>query len=180
MELTYFKKHWWMPVLFGITLIIVALLKIYEPSKGFIAIKIIMGWLIFTNGLGNTAYAIKNKKEWLWYLLIGIVEIGLGAAIVLYPTLFARTFVIFVGFWFVLTSISRISLALSLKRSGESSWWIFLISGIIIGLLSILVIANPIFAKLYLVYFVALALLLVGYTAIRFGIQIKKTKELEE
>ncbi len=177
MELSYFKKQWWIPVLFGITLIIISLLKLSDPSKGFIVIKMIIGWLIFTNGLGNTVYAIKNKKgnkSWLWYLFIGLVEIGLGATIVLYPTLFAETFVLLVGIWFIFTAISRISYGISLKKRNAPYWWLFIIFGIVIGFLSFVVIANPIFAKLYLVYFMAIALILVGITAIRFGIQIKK------
>ncbi len=177
MELLNFKKQWWIPVLFGIALIAVALLKISDPTRGFIVIKMIIGWLIFSNGLGNTVYAIKNRKgnkSWLWYLLIGLVEIGLGATIVLYPTLFARTFVLFVGIWFIFTAISRISYGISLKKQNEPFWWLFIISGIVIGFLSFVVIANPVFGKLYLVYFIAIALIITGITAIRFGLEIRK------
>ncbi len=177
MELSHFKKQWWVPVLFGVVLIVVSLLKISEPSKGFIVIKMIIGWLIFSNGLGNVIYAIKNRKgnkSWLWYLFIGLVEIGFGASILLYPTLFAGTFVLFVGIWFVFTAISRISYGVSLKKENTPYWWLFIISGIAIGFLSFIVITNPIFAKLYLVYFIAIALILAGITAIRFGLEIRK------
>ncbi len=177
MELTYFKKQWWMPVLFGIALILIALFKLYDPSKGFIVIKMIIGWLVFSNGLGNTVYAIKNRKgnkKWIWHLFIGLIEVGLGASIVLYPALFVGTFVLFVGIWFIFTAISRISYGISLKKQNAPYWWLFIISGIVIGFLSFVVIANPIFAKLYLVYFIAIALILAGITAIRFGLEIRK------
>ncbi len=180
MELTYFKKKWWIPVVFGIALIAIALLKISEPSKGFIVIKMIIGWLIFSNGLGNTVYAIKNRKgnkKWIWHLFIGLVEVSLGAIIVLYPTLFAGTFVLFVGIWFVFTAISRINYGISLKKKNAPYWWLFIISGIIIGSLSFVVMINPVFAKLYLVYFIAMALILAGVTSIRFGLEIKKINE---
>ncbi len=181
MKLTYFKKQWWMPVLFGLTLIIVALLKISDPSKGFIVIKMIIGWLIFTNGLGNTVFAIKNKKgnkNWFWYLFIGLIEISLGAIIVLYPTLFAGTFVFLIGIWLVFTAISRISYGISLKKKNAPYWWFFIISGVIIGFLSFIIIANPIFAKLYLIYLIATALILAGISAIRFGLEIRKMNEI--
>jgi len=169
-------NQWWIPVLTGIALVLVSLFFMTNPVGTFLGFAILFGWLIFTNGGMNMVFAIRNRHffdGWIWYLMIGVFEMLLGAALLFQPDLSAESLILFTGFWLMFTAVSRISFSLVLKKMEVSNWWITLLSAILTIILSFLIIVNPIVGMISIVYLVSLPLFISGVMAILFGFQLK-------
>jgi uncharacterized membrane protein HdeD (DUF308 family) len=173
-------NQWWILVIIGLLLSGIGIFLMTKPVGTFIGLTIMFGWLIFSVGGMNLVFAIRNKsyfKDWVWYLLLGIVEMLIGAALLFQPELSASSLIIFTGMWMMFTAVSRINGAIVLKKLGDSYWGAYLILGILTFLFSFLIIINPIFAMFAIVYSVAIPMILAGITIIYFGIQLKKITE---
>ncbi len=169
-------NHWWIPVLTGAALVTVSIIFMTRPVSAFLGFALVFGWLIFLTGIMNTVFAIRNRKffyGWVWYLMIGIFEVLIGAAMLFQPQLSAQSLIFFTGFWLMFTSVSRISFSLVLKKLEVSTWWVTLVSSILTVLLSFLIIIYPVIGILSIVYLISFPLLVTGIIAILFGFQLK-------
>ncbi len=170
-------SQWWILVIMGLLLTATGVFLTMQPAGTFIGLTIMFGWLIFSIGGLNVVFAIKNKdffKDWIWYLLLGIIEMLIGIALLFQPDLSASSLIIFTGMWMMFTAISRINGAVLLKKLGDPYWGAYLILGILTFLFSFLILINPIFAMFAIVYSVAIPIILAGVSIIYFGFQLKK------
>ena len=170
-------NQWWILVIMGLLLTATGIFLMTKPVGTFLGLTIMFGWLIFSVGGLNVVFAIQNKsyfKDWIWYLLLGIIEMVIGVALLFQPDLSASSLIIFTGMWMMFTAISRINGAIVLKKLGDPYWGAYLILGILTFLFSFLIIINPIFAMFAIVYSVAIPIILAGITIMYFGFQIKK------
>jgi len=176
-------KDWWMPVLTGTALIILSLFMIFRPAATFLGLAILFGWFIFISGGFNLAFAIRNRKKfngWIWYLLFGLLEMIVGAALLFQPQLSAQALIIYLGFWLTFIAISRISFSFVLKDMGTKNWWWTLLGGILTLIFAFLIIINPIVGMFSAVYFVSIPIFVAGVMAISFGFELKKMNKLIE
>ena len=170
-------KHWWIPVLTGTFLIIASLLMIVFPGPTYAALAVLFGWGLFVYGGFNFVFAIRNRDVfpgWIWYLMFGLIEMGLGAYLLFHPGLAAEALLLYLGFWFAFVGISRISFAFLLKDMGMKNWIWTLIGGILTLILAFFMVTNPIVGMLTTVYLVSLSTFLTGAMAIAFGLSLKK------
>ncbi len=176
---THKISTWWIPTLTGVLLVLAALFFFFQPDKAFIGIALIFGWLVFTSGLMNMAFAFRVKRVfegWIWYLLVGLLEAIMGVALLFQPELSTASVILFAGFWMAFNAISKISFAFYLKKTQLSDWKFTLFSGILMLIFSFFIIINPIFGMFSVVYMVAFPLLFIGITAIYLGLQMKNMK----
>ncbi len=174
-------KDWWMPVLTGVALSIIALLMMVFPVQTFAGLAILFGWGLFVQGGFNIAFAVRNRhafKAWIWYLMFGLIEVVLGISLLFQPELAAQALVLYIGFWIVYMAISRISFSFIMKEMEIKNWWLTLIGGILTLILAFLVMLNPILGVFSVVYLVSFSILMVGLMAISFGWEIKKLNKL--
>ena len=170
-------NQWWILVIMGLLLTATGAFLIAKPVVSFLGLAVMFGWIIFTVGGLNVVFALRNKsffKDWIWYLLFGLIEMLIGVALLFQPGLSASSLIIFAGMWMMFTAISRISGAFVLKKLGDSFWLGYLILGILTFLFSFLIIINPVFAMFAIVYSVAIPIILSGITIMYFGFQLKK------
>jgi len=167
----------WVHILIGALMVIGGFFLMTQPVGTFVGLSIIFGWSIFVFGGINLVFALRNRQkfdDWVWYLMIGILEMLLGAALLFQPELSAQALIIFTGFWLLFGSASRIGFSFILKKLGVTNWWLTLLSGIVTALFSFLIIINPIFGMISVVYLVAIPIVIFGFLTILFGIQIRK------
>ncbi len=170
-------RHWWLPVLLGILLVVSSFYIASQPVEAFVGLTLLFGWLITFNGVSNIIFALRNKEyfeAWQWNLMIGIFEFVLGLILIFEPGLSAQTLVLFTGFWLMFSAISRIAFSWVLKKIELKDWWVSLISGIIMLIFSVLLIINPVFAIISIVYLVSIPVAILGFILILFGFQLKK------
>ena len=173
-------NHWWIPVIMGTLLLVATFYFVMQPVKTFLGLTILFGWLILVNGAFNFVFSLRNKKffdGWLWYMMIGIIELILGLVLLLQPQLSAQSLILFAGFWMMFTAVSRISFSFVLKKLKVTNWWLTLVSGIITVLFSVLILVNPVFAIFGIVYLISIPIGVSGIMAILIGLQMRKLNQ---
>ena len=176
-------KEWWIPVLTGVALVLVAILMMIFPVASFAGLAVLFGWGLFAHGGFNLAFAIKSRhafKGWVWYLMFALIEMIMGAYLLFQPGLAATALVLYLGFLFTFSGISRISFSFIMKDMGIKNWWWTLIGGFITLMLAFLIILNPVFGLFSAVYLVSFSIFLIGLLAISFGMELKKLNALLE
>ncbi|MAU17092.1 MAG: hypothetical protein CMH46_16310 [Muricauda sp.] len=176
MEKSIINK-WWMPVLLGTVIFIASIIIVTRPTEAFLGLALIMGWFILFSGIMNIIFSVQNRKvfdDWIWYLLLGIIETLLGTALLLRPQMSVNALILFAGFWMIFLAVSRISSAFLLKKMKTSMWWLPLVSGILIFIFSFLMLLNPLIAVFSLIYLTAIPLMIYGAMAIYFGFKIRQ------
>ena len=176
-------KDWWIPVLTGALLVLVALIMLFFPVTSFAGLAVLFGWGFFAHGGFSLVFAIRSRhafKGWTWYLMFALIEIILGAYLLFQPALAAEALILYLGFWISYMGISRISFSYILKDMGIKNWWWTLIGGFITLLLAFFIILNPVFGMFSVVYLVSFSFFLIGLLAISFGLEIKKLNKLLE
>ncbi len=174
-------NKWWIPVVTGLLLTASSFFIMSRPVGAFLGLAIFFGWIMTLNGFSNIVFSIQNKNnfdDWVWYLILGIFEVVLGAAMLFQPAISAEALILFTGFWLMFIAIGRISNAIMLKRFSFKLWWVSLISGIFIFIFSFLMLINPIFGMISVIYLTALPILISGVMMIFFGFQLKRLNNL--
>ena len=172
-------KNWWLFLLAGIFLILVAVWVFRTPIESYVNLAWLFSILIFVNGVSNTAFSISNSKDlddWGWYLVSGLLDIFIGAILLLYPEISIILLPFIIGIWLMFKGISIIGTSLDLKKYGVLDWgWIMLI-GILIATLAFFMILDPLFGAINIVYLTSLSFLLYGIASIMLSLKLKKIK----
>ncbi|MDR3007032.1 MAG: DUF308 domain-containing protein [Sphingobacterium sp.] len=174
-------KHWYIPLIIGILLILLGFYTISTPVAAFLTLAILFSWSFIISGILEIIFAVQNKDEvdgWGWYLTGGILYTLFGILLIANPLLSASTLAFIVGFYALFKSFQLLSFSFDLKNYGSKSWgWnlLFAILGIIF---SFILLWNPLFAGFSLVIWTGMAISTVGFAACVFAFQLKSLKDI--
>jgi Uncharacterized conserved protein len=174
-------KHWYIPLIIGILLILLGFYTISTPVAAFLTLAILFSWSFIISGILEVIFAVQNKDEvdgWGWYLTGGILYTLFGILLIANPLLSASTLAFIVGFYALFKSFQLLSFSFDLKNYGSKSWgWnlLFAILGIIF---SFILLWNPLFAGFSLVIWTGMAISTVGFAACVFAFQLKSLKDI--
>jgi uncharacterized membrane protein HdeD (DUF308 family) len=115
--------HWWVLLLEGLAGIAAGVVTFVSPGLSALALLyLIAAWAIVT-GVLEIAAAIRLRKiitgEWLLALL-GILSIGVGVMLALFPSAGALALIIWIGAYVAASGVLLIALALRLHSWGRS------------------------------------------------------------
>jgi uncharacterized membrane protein HdeD (DUF308 family) len=169
-------KVWWTFLLRGVLLGIFAVLALASPvvtaaalifwiaiflvaEGGFIFLAAIMGWK-------------EGEDKWL-SVVEGVLNVILGIFMLGSPEVTIFFAVFYLGIWSVMSGVTRIAMAIQLRKEIKGDFWIAL-SGTISILFGLLIISNPGVGAATLVRMLGLFALLAGIILIVFGFKMKK------
>ena len=170
-------KNWWISILVGILYILAGVWVMRTPLESYISLSIIFSVFIFISGIFQIVFSISNRDEmngWGWYLTGGILDLIIGILLITHPLMTMAILPLYIGFWLLFQSILSIGLSFQLKSAGVPRWGWLLFWSIVTLLFSFLLLANPIFAGLSIVYMTAFALITAGIFRIFLGIDLKR------
>lgn len=170
-------KNWWLSILLGILYLVAGFWVMRTPMESYISLSIIFSIFIFVSGIFQVAFSISNRKEdavWGWHLAGGILELVIGILLLTHPLMTMAILPLYVGFWLLFQSIMSIGISFHLKSNNNPQWGWLLFWSIITLLFSFLLLANPIFAGLSIVYMTAFAFITAGLFRILLGFNLKK------
>jgi len=166
-------KHWYIPLIIGILLILLGFYTISTPVAAFLTLAILFSWSFIISGILEIIFAVQNKDE-----VDGILYTLFGILLIANPLLSASTLAFIVGFYALFKSFQLLSFSFDLKNYGSKSWgWnlLFAILGIIF---SFILLWNPLFAGFSLVIWTGMAISTVGFAACVFAFQLKSLKDI--
>jgi uncharacterized membrane protein HdeD (DUF308 family) len=173
-------KNWWISLLLGILYIIAGVWVFQTPLTSYVSLSIVFSVFIFVSGISQIAFSISNRDEinnWGWYLAGGILDLIIGILLISHPLITMTILPFYVGFWLLLQGFMSIGLSFQFRAVDTPNWGWLLFLGIMTLLFAFLLLANPIFAGLSIVYMTAFAFIFAGISRIFLAFGLKKIKK---
>lgn len=130
----------------GIILIGLGLLSLRYPIEAIMSLGMFIGIGLIASGLNYfSGYYFFGLKR---FILLGILDIATGVTMFTRPGLTAFVIPFVMGLWLFTTGISRVGVSLWLGGAKVSGWWLMLLNGIALIVLSVLMCASPLTSAL--------------------------------
>lgn len=173
-------KHWWISLLLGILYIIAGVWVFQTPLASYVSLSIVFSVFIFVSGISQIVFSISNKNDiqgWGWYLAGGILDLIIGILLISHPLMTMAILPFYVGFWLLFQGFMAIGLSFQFKAADVPNWGWLLFLGLLTLVFSFLLLANPVFAGLSIVYMTAMAFVTAGVFRIFLAFDLKKIKK---
>ncbi|CAB1276172.1 HdeD family acid-resistance protein [Candidatus Nitrosacidococcus tergens] len=168
-EETYTIKNWWTHLVVGILFIIGGFWVLKTPMASYLALSVFFSVMMFVSGISGISFALSNKNKihgWGWHLAGGIIDFILGIILIIYPQITMIILPILFAFWVMFRGFWAIGVAIELQKFKVRYWWISLILGILSLILSFILIDNPLFAGISIIFLTAFTFFSFGLTQI--------------
>ncbi len=173
-------KHWYIPLIIGILLIILGIYVLTIPLETYITLAIIFSISFIISGLFDIVFSIQNHKilkGWGWYLISGILSFAMGIYLIAYPEIPMSLLPFVIGFTLLFRSFLLLGFSFDLKDLRILSWGNLALLSVLGILFSILLIANPFFTSISLVALTAMSFIFVGIATVKLSFDLKKIKD---
>lgn len=180
-------RHWYLFLIIGLVFTTMGFWVFATPLTAYLTLAILFSLSFLVSGFFEIIFAISNRNEvdnWGWMLISGIVSFILGAIMISNPQISMATLPFYVGIVVLFRSFMAISTAIDLRNySSANSSGLLLLD--ILGLIfSFIMLWNPVFAGMTLVFWTAAAFISIGlynvYLAFRLRKIHKAHKELSD
>lgn len=173
-------KHWYLLLILGIVLIGVGIWVFLTPVEAYITLAMLFAFTFLVAGIMEIIYAVSSRKlldNWGWTLVGGIIDFMIGVLLVTQPGISMIALPFYVGFAIMFRSVMTIGWALEIKRQYIKDWGNLLAIGILGLIFSFVMIWNPLFAGMTLVFYTALAFIIAGISQVYLSFSLKKFYE---
>lgn len=152
-------RHWWLFLIRGLIFILVGIYMLCRPATGFIALGFTFGLIIFVAGISELlhVYHANAPRNRGWHLILGIVDLVLGIILMSHIAASLSILRMIIGIWFLLRGISLFAFSGLVRKS-----WVLAVGGFIAMVFGMAVLFNPIFGAITLVFWAALAFIIIG------------------
>lgn len=175
-------KNWWMILLKGTLLIIFGILAFLRPGITMTSLVIWFAAFMIADGVISLAAVISNwnSREDKWLLVAeGALGVLLGILIFRRPVVFEVFIAYLIGFWAIFSGISKIAMAIQLRKEMEGEGWLVL-SGIMSILFGIIIFAQPMTGIATLMWIAGTFAILVGILMIFLSLKLRRSGDLIE
>ncbi|WP_287387142.1 HdeD family acid-resistance protein [Lachnospira sp.] len=152
-------------ILLSIALIVVGVYLIIEPMGAQIVICRIFGALFLVWGVLRVITYFKTDKSVIFAsfgLVQGLTLIFLGLFFIINPVEIAAFFGIILSIVVMINGVLMIQYAIELKRLNSPSWWLEILSGILMLILGVVALVNPFATSATLMVFIGVILIYEG------------------
>jgi uncharacterized membrane protein HdeD (DUF308 family) len=151
---------WWVLALRGILGIVFGIVALVYPGITLDVLVIFLGAYAVVDGVFALFTAIGGDgKDRLWYVLEGIIGIGLGILVFAYPGISERALIYVIAAWAILTGVLEIIAGFELPISRE---WLLALAGLASVVFGVLVFFNPGAGALAIVWMIGIYALVFG------------------
>ncbi|WP_443938347.1 HdeD family acid-resistance protein [Pedobacter sp. MW01-1-1] len=174
-------QHWYLLLIVGLIFTCTGIYTFYTPIESYVTLSMLFSITFLASGISEIIFSISNRNEldnWGWTLIFGLFTTLLGVLLLINPAISITTLPFYVGFLILFRSAGGISYALELKNYGIKDWGNLMAICILGVLFSFLLLWNPLFAGLTLVYWTALAFVCAGIFCIYLSFKLKSLKNM--
>lgn len=188
MEKYLFKKvksavdHWYILLLVGLVFVGVGIWCFLTPIAAYLSLAFIFSISLLVSGFFEVVFSISNRKKidnWGWTLVSGILGLIVGFLLISNPLISISILPLYVGFVILFRSITAIGIAFDLKSYAVPDWKSLLALGILGTIFSFILLWNPVFAGLSLVYWTAFAFITIGIFYVYLSFKLKKIHDIK-
>lgn len=169
-------KNWWLLIIKGLLLIVLALLIFKHTRESIMAISIFMGSGLIIMGITLLIISIEMKKSmenWTFRLAEGLMDIVFGFFLLAHPGLTAAVIPIFIGFWIIFYGVLMISGALQFPDERKLEKKGVIIFAIVTILLGFMVSFNSTLGIITIGILIGVPVLIIGLANIFFALRLR-------
>jgi uncharacterized membrane protein HdeD (DUF308 family) len=166
---------WWALVLRGVVAIIFGLAALFWPGLILTVLIIFFGLYALIDGVLAIIAAFRSSGRGMRRTLLlieGVIGIIFGIVALFWPGLTALALLYIIAFWAILSGISRIVMAIMLRRDIENEWSIAL-SGVLSVILGIVLVLLPRAGLLAYTWLIGLLALALGIALIYYAFRVR-------
>ena len=169
------KKHWWSHVILGIILLALGIVILIFPEASYITMSVLFGIVIALSGIMYIWMGFQRQlKGKGWYIVGGIVELGLGIFLTLNPALSAIALPMVLGFWLLFKGFSLLGLTLSVRSGEYAGWGVAVFSGAMLILCGMIILMQPLlYGAEAVILWTGVSLIIGGCTYLNLGFKLK-------
>lgn len=176
-------KHWYVPLIVGLLFLALGIYVFATPVSAYLTLAFIFSLSFLFSGFSEVAFALVNRNEldnWGWTLISGIVSLVLGGVLLAHPEISVAALSYYIGFVVLFRSFMAISTALDMRHYNLPDWGTLLFLGILGLIFSGILLWNPVFAGMTLVFWTAAAFVAIGIFNIYLSLRLKKLHNLHD
>lgn len=181
--LSRLTRFWWVLVLRGIVSIIFAVFAFLNPKVAFEALILVLGVFLVADGATAVFLGVRMRghdEDWWITLLEGAMGMGLGLVALINPELTAAGLILVLAVWLLVTGVFEIGTAIKLRKEIDNEWLLGT-AGVVSIALGGLMIANPNFGEVSVMWWIGLYALFFGLLLLGLGWKMRKIyKQLSE
>lgn len=170
-------KQWYLPLISGSILILAGVLTLLYPVESYKALSVVFSISFLLVGIIEGVFAVRNRNiltNWGWPLIFGTLTALIGLVLIFNPQLSMQTLPYYVGFMFLIRSLGAIGVSVDLKNYGFIEWGTLMIIGIFGLLFSMMLIWDPKFAGLNIIFWTSMILFFSGGFSIFASFKLRK------
>lgn len=175
-----FSKYWWLALVKGILLILLAFFVFRHPVNALVGVAIYIAITLLLTGVIEIISSVAAKEfapKWGWGLVGGILDLIFGIILLSNPALSAATLPFVIGFWIIFYGVMTFANSFTEKRNGNPNWW----TGVLYGLLSLfigfIITNNILLGIMAITWWMGFGFLLAGIINITIGLSLKPKKQ---
>lgn len=165
MAASVLQKLWWALLIRGIASVIFGVIAIVLPGITLLTFATIFAVYALIDGFAMISGALANRtmRNWLWYLLGGIVSLLAGVFTLLNPGVTIFVFITILAVWAIAGGVAEIAFALISREETFAEDLVLILGGVLLVLFGLLLLLRPFAA-------VDALLTVVGFFAVFFGV----------
>lgn len=175
-DINYTIKHWYLPVIAGILLLGLGCYTFASPVASYLTLAMLFALTFIFSGISDILFSLVNRsvvRNWGWTLALGIITFLFGIFLVRNPNLSMVSLPIYIGFIVMFRSSAAIGLSIDMKDISNSGWGWIMFSGIIGLIFSFLLIFDPLFGGMTVVFWTGIVLTTAGILSLIVGFKLK-------
>lgn len=139
------RSVWWLPVLRGLLMIVLGLLLLVEPLGTLVALVWVFGVFAVVDGAVVLMQALlaRGRPGFGWLVAEGVVSIGFGVVIMLWPDVTALVLFYLLALWVLVLGVTAVVVAVTQYRARDLAWAGTLVFGLIAFLFGLLLAIKP-------------------------------------
>jgi len=172
-------NYWWLLLLTGLILVCVGIWIIVSPAAAYVSLSVLFAVGILATGIFETAFALSIRRSidgWGWSLASGLLDIIVGAYLLMYPGITMTVLPFILGFWLVFRGFSGVGFAFDMKSYGASDWGWLLLLAIGVIFFGFMILAVPAFGVTNILVWTSISFIVAGAFRIFLALRLRKLK----
>jgi uncharacterized membrane protein HdeD (DUF308 family) len=164
-------ENWWAFVFGGIFSLMLGFGVLAWPAMTVLVLLIFFGAYLMVDGISSILMAFGNRN-WLWYLLGGLVSLAAGIFTFTRPGATALALLWLIGVWAVVKGIVEIIEAIQIRKEIKGEFFLIL-AGVISVLFGAWVIARPGAGALAVIWLISIFAFIRGFLMLGLGFRLR-------
>jgi uncharacterized membrane protein HdeD (DUF308 family) len=162
---------WWLVLLQGIAAVIIGVLLLTNTGATLFALIILLGIYWLVSGIFDLVSLFVDRTQWGWKLFTGIIGIVAGIVILRHP--YWSTVLVPLTLTWILGIFGIVIGGVAIVRSFMGGGWGVAILGVLSLVLGVILLLNPLFSTMVLIYAASIWAIIGGVIAIVMSFRLR-------